>query len=65
MAGLSDQTPAAGAEGWVGIAANAASGRGKGRATVDQLAGELARLGWDARVAWSLAERRELVGRGG
>ena len=45
----------------MGIAANAASGRGKGKATVDRLAGELARLGLKSRVAWSLDERRDLV----
>jgi len=46
---------------WVGIAANAASGRGKGRETVERLAVELGWLGYEARVAWSLADRRELV----
>ncbi len=46
---------------WVGIAANAASGRGKGRVLVDRLADELGRLGWETQVAWSPAERRGLV----
>ena len=55
-------TPGAGAEGtWVGLAANAASGRGKGRATVEGLARELEALGLAARVAWTLDERRALV----
>ena len=53
--------PAPETRGWVGIAANAASGRGKGRATVDRLAQELDRLGIEARVAWTLDGRRELV----
>lgn len=51
----------AGSRAWVGIAANAASGRGRGRATVDRLALELDGLGLATRVAWTLAERRELV----
>ncbi len=47
--------------GWVGIAANAASGRGKGRAAVARLAGELERLGVEPRVAWTLDGRKGLV----
>jgi len=47
--------------GWVGIAANAASGRGKGKATVDRLAAELVRLGCEPRVAWTPLDRRRLV----
>jgi len=47
--------------GWVGIAANVASGRGKGRATVDRLASELVRLGCEPRVAWTPGDRRALV----
>ncbi len=46
---------------WVGIAANAASGRGRGRNTVARLAAELDRLGLRTRVAWDLAGRRALV----
>ena len=46
---------------WVGIAANAASGRGGGRAAVARLARELERLGLEARVAWTLDQRRALV----
>jgi diacylglycerol kinase (ATP) len=47
--------------GWVGIAANPASGRGRSRAAVDRLADELERLGVEPRIAWSLEGRRELV----
>ncbi len=47
--------------GWIGIAANAASGRGKGKVAVDRLAVELGRLGIEARVAWTLDDRRALV----
>ncbi len=47
--------------GWVGIAANAASGRGKGRITVDRLADALVGVGYEPRVAWTLEDRRRLV----
>ncbi len=47
--------------GWVGIAANAASGRGGGRVAVARLARELDRLGLEPRVAWTLDERRAMV----
>jgi len=46
---------------WIGIVANAASGRGKGRVAVGRLARELGRLGLEPRVAWTPAERRGLV----
>ena len=46
---------------WVGIAANAASGRGAGRVAVDRLVRELNRLGVDTRIAWTLPERAALV----
>jgi diacylglycerol kinase family enzyme len=48
--------------GWVGIAANAGSGMGGGRRRVERLASELARLGLDSRVAWTVSERSALVG---
>ena len=47
--------------GWVGIAANAASGRGRGRAAVARLVRELERLGLESRVAWTLDERKAMV----
>lgn len=47
--------------GWVGIAANAASGRGAGRVAVDRLCRELNRLGLEPRVAWTLADRARLA----
>ena len=59
MAGLG--VPVAEGPGWVGIAANAASGRGGGRSAVDRLARELGRLGLESRVAWTLDEREALV----
>ena len=46
---------------WVGFAVNAASGRGKGRASVARVAREVERLGLEARIAWTLQGRRELV----
>jgi len=46
---------------WVGLAVNAASGRGGGRAAVERLARELERLGFESRIAWTLDERKELV----
>lgn len=49
------------APGWVGIAANAGSGRGQGRVQVDRLADELRRLGFESRIAWTPAERAAVV----
>lgn len=46
---------------WVGIAANAGSGRGRGRRQVERLGLELERLGLEPRVAWTLDERSALV----
>lgn len=46
---------------WVGIAANAASGRGRGRSLVGRLAKALERRGIEPRVAWTLDEREALV----
>src|SRR3954471_742659 len=46
---------------WVGVAANAGSGRGSGRRDVDRLIDELGRRGLRARVAWTLDERADLV----
>ena len=46
---------------WVGIAANAYSGVGKGKARVTRLVKALAREGLEARVAWTIAERAKLV----
>ncbi len=46
---------------WVGIAANAYSGMGKGKARVTRLVKALAREGLETRVAWTIAERAELV----
>lgn len=46
---------------WVGIAANAASGRGSGRRNVERLVSELARRGLAARVAWTPPARSALA----
>jgi diacylglycerol kinase (ATP) len=46
---------------WVGIAANAGSGRGSGRRQVQRLVEELGREGLEARVAWTQEERSTLV----
>ena len=46
---------------WVGVTANAASGRGKSRVRVHRLVHDLRALGVKARVAWSLEERGGLV----
>jgi len=46
---------------WVGITANAGSGLGGGRRRVERLVSELSRRGLRARVAWTLAERADLV----
>jgi diacylglycerol kinase (ATP) len=48
-------------QGWVGIAANAGSGRGGGRRGVDRLVRELGRRHIGARVAWTIDERADLV----
>ena len=55
------KTSATSSGGWVGIAANPASGRGRGRVAVAQLAVELERLGVEARIAWTLEGRKEMV----
>jgi len=46
---------------WVGIAANAHSGRGAGRARVERLVRELSRRGLDSRIAWTPEDRAALV----
>jgi diacylglycerol kinase (ATP) len=46
---------------WVGVAANAGSGRGVGRREVERLTQELGRRHLKVRVAWSLDERADLV----
>ncbi len=53
----------AGAAAWIGIAANAASGRGRGRLAVARLADALDRLGLAIEVAWTPEARRDLVDR--
>jgi diacylglycerol kinase family enzyme len=50
---------------WVGIVANAHSGIGRGRARVERLIRELGALGLPAQVAWTLAERSQLVAEAG
>ena len=46
---------------WIGVTANAASGRGKSRVRVHRLVHELRALGLKAKVAWSITERAGLV----
>ena len=46
---------------WVGIVANANSGRGRGRQRVERLAGCLERLGLGTVVAWTPEERQRMV----
>lgn len=46
---------------WVGVVANASSGRGKGRITVGRFIRELRHHGLKARVAWTPEERTALV----
>jgi diacylglycerol kinase (ATP) len=46
---------------WVGIAANAGSGRGAGRRSVDRLSRALANEGIAVRVGWTPDERADLV----
>jgi diacylglycerol kinase family enzyme len=53
--------PSRQSHGWVGVAANAASGRGGSRSSVAKLARALGALGIEARVAWTPAERQALV----
>ena len=48
---------------WVGIAANAGSGRGAGRRSVERLSDLLERDGISARVGWTPDQRAELVAR--
>jgi diacylglycerol kinase family enzyme len=62
----SDGTPGLGGivvprQAWVGVAANAGSGRGGGRREVERLIQELGRRDLKARVAWTLDERADLV----
>ena len=47
--------------GWIGVTANAASGRGKSRVRVHRLVNDLRALGVRTKVAWSLDERGGLV----
>ncbi len=46
---------------WVGIVANAGSGRGRGREKVARLVRELSRAGLPTRIAWTPTERTALV----
>ncbi len=46
---------------WVGIAANAYSGRGRGRGRVERLREALVARGLDVRVGWTLEEHARLV----
>ncbi len=46
---------------WVGIVANANSGRGKGRQRVDRLVAALKARGIGSRVAWNVEERSAMV----
>ena len=46
---------------WVGVVANAASGRGRGRARVGRLVSCLDRMGLATVVAWTPEERAALV----
>lgn len=46
---------------WVGVAANAGSGRGVGRRAVESFATKLASYRIDCRVAWTQAERAVMV----
>jgi diacylglycerol kinase (ATP) len=48
---------------WVGIAANAGSGMGRGQERVRRLVAELSQLGLRSEVAWSPSERTDLVHR--
>ena len=53
--------PGGGRSPWVGIAANAHSGRGAGRARVERLVRELSGRGLDSRIAWTPEDRAALV----
>lgn len=55
----------AGTSQWVGIAANARSGTGRGRDRVGQFVRALDRLGLASRVAWTPEARAELVAEAG
>jgi diacylglycerol kinase family enzyme len=57
------QPPRQDGAGWVGIAANAYSGTGRGRRRVDRLAAELRDRGLHVQLAWTLDERAALVAR--
>jgi len=46
---------------WVGVAANSASGRGRGRHRVERLVRSLDRLGLDSVVAWTPEDRASMV----
>jgi diacylglycerol kinase family enzyme len=48
---------------WVGVVVNRGSGRGAGPRLVERLADELAAYQIDARVAWTLADRKSMVAR--
>lgn len=50
---------------WVGIAANAYSGLGRGRERVERLSVALLGLGLSARIAWTPSERAALVAEAG
>ncbi len=50
---------------WAGVAANAHSGRGSSRARVERLVQGLSSRGVEARIAWTVAERSELVAQAG
>lgn len=55
------RSPQRNGAGWVGIAANAYSGTGRGRRRVDQLSAALRDVGLEVRLAWTLDERARLV----
>lgn len=46
---------------WIGVVANASSGRGNGRVQVGRLVRELRARGFRPRIAWTEAERSSLV----
>ncbi len=50
---------------WVGIAANAGSGRGAGRGAVEGFAAALESLSIGCRIAWTPAERQAMVAEAG
>jgi diacylglycerol kinase (ATP) len=65
VSGVADSAiqPSVGQSGrrWVGIAANAQSGLGSGRARVERLARELEQLGLGVRIGWTPEARSRLV----